>query len=57
MPQPPPNNASAVTNIIQRINSIQKYMSELQYNHVGTQFFEIRKNRPISGFVKMCKCV
>ena len=57
MPQPPPNNASVVTNIIQRINSIQKYMSELQYNHVGTQFFEIRKNRPISGFVKMCKCV
>jgi len=24
---------------------------KFRYNHTGTQFFEIKKNRPISGYV------
>ena len=27
---------------------VQTYMQGLQYNHTGTQFFEIRKSRPLS---------
>ncbi|XP_064624154.1 tubulinyl-Tyr carboxypeptidase 1-like isoform X2 [Lineus longissimus] len=50
VPQAPlnfPPNAS----VPDRVNSVQKYMKALQYNHTGTQFFEIRKNRPISGLM------
>uniref|UniRef100_A0A8C2R883 Vasohibin 2 n=1 Tax=Capra hircus TaxID=9925 RepID=A0A8C2R883_CAPHI len=31
------------------LQAIQNYMKTLQYNHTGTQFFEIRKMRPLSG--------
>jgi len=27
---------------------IQQYMNSLQYNHTGTQFFDIKKNKPLS---------
>ena len=27
---------------------IQQYMNSLQYNHTGTQFFDINKNKPLS---------
>lgn len=30
-------------------------MRTLQYNHTGTQFFEIRKNRPLSGLLESAK--
>ena len=30
-------------------------MEELEYNHTGTQFYEIRKNRPISGLMETAK--
>ena len=30
--------------------AIQRYMEELQYNHTGTQFFDIRKTRPLSRY-------
>ena len=33
------------------LNDIQRYMNELQYNHTGTQFYEIKKNRPVSRCV------
>ncbi|GLD57014.1 vasohibin-2 [Lates japonicus] len=29
--------------------AIQNYMKALQYNHTGTQFFEIKKSRPLCG--------
>lgn len=32
--------------------AVQRYMDELQYNHTGTQFFEIKKARPLSRSVK-----
>jgi len=30
-------------------------MKELQYNHTGTQFYEIRKNRPLSGLMECAR--
>ncbi|XP_072032741.1 tubulinyl-Tyr carboxypeptidase 2-like isoform X2 [Amphiura filiformis] len=34
-----------------RLEAVQDYMNDLQYNHTGTQFFEIRKNRPFTGYL------
>ncbi|TMS12342.1 Vasohibin-2 [Larimichthys crocea] len=31
--------------------AIQNYMKALQYNHTGTQFFEIKKSRPLCGYL------
>lgn len=31
---------------------VQGYMNELQYNHTGTQFFDIKKGRPLSRQVR-----
>ena len=39
----------------QRLASIQKYLNELQYNHTGMQFFEVKKYRPISGLMEVAK--
>ena len=39
----------------QKLASIQKYMNELQYNHTGMQFFEVRKYRPLSGLLEIAK--
>lgn len=27
--------------------TVQRYMDQLQYNHTGTQFFDIKKTRPL----------
>ncbi|XP_019652996.1 tubulinyl-Tyr carboxypeptidase 2 isoform X2 [Ailuropoda melanoleuca] len=37
------------------LQAIQTYMKTLQYNHTGTQFFEIRKMRPLSGLMETAK--
>ncbi|CAM9788664.1 unnamed protein product [Lampetra planeri] len=37
--------------IPERLLAVQNYMRELQYNHTGTQFFEIRKSRPLVGLM------
>uniref|UniRef100_A0A8C0V0F1 Vasohibin 2 n=1 Tax=Cyanistes caeruleus TaxID=156563 RepID=A0A8C0V0F1_CYACU len=37
------------------LQAIQTYMKMLQYNHTGTQFFEIRKTRPLSGLMETAK--
>nr|XP_008534559.1 PREDICTED: vasohibin-2 [Equus przewalskii] len=37
------------------LQAIQNYMKTLQYNHTGTQFFEIRKMRPLSGLMETAK--
>nr|XP_022333693.1 vasohibin-2-like isoform X1 [Crassostrea virginica] len=50
-----PTNFSASVPISERLDKIQNYMRTLQYNHTGTQFFEIRKNRPISGLLESAK--
>lgn len=54
IPQPP-LNFPLNTGILDRLDAVQKYMCELQYNHTGTQFFEIRKNRPLSGLMDSAK--
>ena len=46
----PPNAPTS-----ERIDIVQKYMMDLQYNHTGTQFYEIRKGRPISGLMDTAK--
>ncbi|XP_039594231.1 tubulinyl-Tyr carboxypeptidase 2 isoform X1 [Polypterus senegalus] len=37
------------------LHLIQQYMKLLQYNHTGTQFFEIRKTRPLSGLMETAR--
>ncbi|CAG5115337.1 unnamed protein product, partial [Candidula unifasciata] len=39
----------------EKLRRIQDYMIDLQYNHTGTQFFEIRKKRPISGLMECAR--
>lgn len=43
------------TTVPQRLEAIQKYIRELQYNHTGTQFFEIRKSRPLTALMDIAK--
>ncbi|XP_023253287.1 vasohibin-2-like [Seriola lalandi dorsalis] len=35
--------------------AIQNYMKALQYNHTGTQFFEIKKSRPLCGLMETAR--
>ncbi|XP_078798624.1 tubulinyl-Tyr carboxypeptidase 2 isoform X4 [Oryzias latipes] len=35
--------------------TVQKYMKALQYNHTGTQFFEIKKSRPLCGLMETAR--
>lgn len=53
--QVPPTNFSSSTPIPERIEKVQAYMRNLQYNHTGTQFYEVRKNRPISGLMDLAR--
>jgi len=53
-PQAPLSFSPALT-IPERLKKIQDYMKELQYNHTGTQFYEIRKNRPVSGLMECAR--
>ncbi|EOB04941.1 Vasohibin-2, partial [Anas platyrhynchos] len=46
---PPVPNYKLSMSIPEWLQAIQTYMKMLQYNHTGTQFFEIRKSRPLSG--------
>lgn len=38
-----------------KVDLVQGYLSDLRYNHTGTQFFEIRKNRPLCGLMETAK--
>ncbi|XP_053239185.1 tubulinyl-Tyr carboxypeptidase 2 isoform X1 [Podarcis raffonei] len=53
MPSLPSYRASMT--IPEWLQAIQNYMKMLQYNHTGTQFFEIRKSRPLSGLMESAK--
>ncbi|XP_068609846.1 tubulinyl-Tyr carboxypeptidase 2 [Brachionichthys hirsutus] len=37
------------------LEAIQNYMKALQYNHTGTQFFEVKKSRPLSGLMETAR--
>nr|XP_009487318.1 PREDICTED: vasohibin-2 [Pelecanus crispus] len=52
---PPVPNYKLSMSIPEWLQAIQTYMKMLQYNHTGTQFFEIRKNRPLSGLMETAK--
>ncbi|BFZ06889.1 hypothetical protein BsWGS_09928 [Bradybaena similaris] len=54
LPQPPLTFNPALS-VQEKLRKIQDYMIELQYNHTGTQFFEIRKKRPISGLMESAR--
>ncbi|XP_051502235.1 tubulinyl-Tyr carboxypeptidase 1-like [Myxocyprinus asiaticus] len=41
--------------IPQRLEAIQRYIRDLQYNHTGTQFFEIKKTRPLTALMDIAK--
>ncbi|XP_062981644.1 tubulinyl-Tyr carboxypeptidase 2 [Elgaria multicarinata webbii] len=49
-----PNYKTSMT-IPEWLQAIQNYMKMLQYNHTGTQFFEIRKSRPLSGLMESAR--
>ncbi|KAK6183485.1 hypothetical protein SNE40_010960 [Patella caerulea] len=51
----PPFSLPVQMPVAEKLEKIQNYMRELQYNHTGTQFFEIKKNRPISGLMESAK--
>lgn len=48
VPIPSPPMVSMTSSTKENMLAVQKYMEELQYNHTGTQFFDIRKTRPLS---------
>ncbi|KAM7060745.1 tubulinyl-Tyr carboxypeptidase 2-like isoform 2-T3 [Acridotheres tristis] len=52
---PPVPNYKLSMSIPEWLQAIQTYMKLLQYNHTGTQFFEIRKTRPLSGLMETAK--
>ncbi|KAM7118504.1 LOW QUALITY PROTEIN: tubulinyl-Tyr carboxypeptidase 2 [Ciconia maguari] len=52
---PPVPNYKLSMSIPEWLQAIQTYMKMLQYNHTGTQFFEIRKTRPLSGLMETAK--
>ena len=53
VPIPSPPVISTTYPPKENLLAVQKYMEELQYNHTGTQFFEIKKNRPLSRFANL----
>ena len=42
-------------NAIDKIKAVQKYLNQLQYNHTGTQFYEVKMNRSISRLFDVAK--
>ncbi len=52
--RPPTPTAPTLTQkspVPESLQAVQSYMNELQYNHTGTQFFDIRKRGPLSRYV------
>ncbi len=51
LPVPQPPALSQKSLIPESLLAVQSYMNELQYNHTGTQFFDIRKSGPLSRWL------
>ena len=45
---PTPPSLRLLSPVEQSLLAVQSYMSELEYNHTGTQFFDIKKSGPYS---------
>lgn len=54
-PVPSLPNFKPSTSVPDWLQAVQNYMKMLQYNHTGTQFFEIRKTRPLSGLMETAR--
>ncbi|XP_055005154.1 tubulinyl-Tyr carboxypeptidase 2 [Boleophthalmus pectinirostris] len=58
LPKPPvpsvPNFKPSMS-IADWLIAVQNYMKTLQYNHTGTQFFEIKKSRPLCGLMETAR--
>ncbi|XP_024910838.1 vasohibin-1 [Cynoglossus semilaevis] len=55
IPVPSVPSYQPTTTVPQRLEAIQKYIREFQYNHTGTQFFEIKKSRPLTALMDIAK--
>lgn len=44
---PIPPSLNGASHVGKSLQAVQSYMNLLQYNHTGTQFFDIRKNGPL----------
>lgn len=42
---------TSISSVEEKLGQVQSYLQQLQYNHTGTQFFEIKKWRPLSGLM------
>ena len=51
-PIPPCPSINPAHSVHHNLLLVQNYMNELQYNHTGTQFFDIKKSRPLSRQVR-----
>ncbi|XP_076873398.1 tubulinyl-Tyr carboxypeptidase 2 isoform X2 [Brachyhypopomus gauderio] len=54
-PVPSVPNFKPSTSVPDWLHAVQNYMKNLQYNHTGTQFFEIRKTRPLCGLMETAR--
>ena len=52
VPIPPCPSINPAHSVQHNLLLVQNYMNELQYNHTGTQFFDIKKCRPLSRQVR-----
>ena len=43
------------SSVIEKVDMVQNYLNKLQYNHTGTQFFEIKMNRSITRLFDVAK--
>ncbi|XP_067223495.1 tubulinyl-Tyr carboxypeptidase 1 isoform X3 [Chanodichthys erythropterus] len=55
IPVPSVPTFPASSSIPHRLEAIQRYIRDLQYNHTGTQFFEIKKSRPLTALMDIAK--
>ncbi|XP_044129502.1 tubulinyl-Tyr carboxypeptidase 1 [Bufo gargarizans] len=55
VPVPPVPALTSAASVPERVEAVQRYIRELQYNHTGTQFFEIKKTRPLTGLMDLAK--
>ncbi|XP_023684198.2 tubulinyl-Tyr carboxypeptidase 1 [Paramormyrops kingsleyae] len=55
IPTPSVPTYQPAATVPQRLEAIQRYIRDLQYNHTGTQFFEIKKSRPLTALMDIAK--
>ncbi|XP_077123651.1 tubulinyl-Tyr carboxypeptidase 1 isoform X1 [Ranitomeya variabilis] len=55
LPMPAVPALTSGASVPERVEAVQRYIRELQYNHTGTQFFEIKKTRPLTGLMDLAK--